>query len=260
MAAPRIRGFADGTYMLEFDELGSTQDEALDRARAGDERLVGVRANFQIRGRGRRGSDWFAPRGECLLVTYLIAMTEAARSTPGLTSMSAALAVAQGIAQLTGLDPRLRWPNDVVLKGRKVAGTLVELSPVPLPHRPTRHVAAVGIGVNVNVAVWPDPLTYTAVSLRQSTGRSWPVENVEVAIRAALQGVQAGVASPDPGWLLKAWHARDATAGARYLTFDGTTPVAGTATGITDQGELILRTDRGNELVVTSARHVAASP
>ncbi len=256
MSGPRIRGFADGTYLLEYDELGSTQDEAMARAKAGEERLLGVRADYQICGRGRRGSDWYAPRGECLLITYLVAVAEVARSTPALTSMSAAIAVAEGIARLTGLAPRLRWPNDVVLKGRKVAGTLVELSPVPLPHRPTRHVAAIGIGVNVNVAVWPETLASTAISLRQASGRMWPIENVESSVRAALTGVQRRVAGPDRGWVLRAWNERDATVGGRYLTYSGKKPVAGTAVTITDKGELVLRTDRGEELVVTSARHV----
>ena len=257
MASPRIRGFADATYLLEFDELESTQDEAMTRARAGEERLVGVRADYQIRGRGRRGSDWYAPRGECLLVTYLIAVLEPLRSTPALISMSAAIAVADGIAQLTGLEPQLRWPNDVVLKRRKVAGTLVELAPVPLPHRPTRHIAAIGIGVNVNVAAWPEQLAFSAASLYQVTGRRWSIQKLETFVRTALHHAWSHAEGQDHDWLLRTWKARDATIGTRFLTFDGTTAVVGTAMGISDTGGLLLRTDAGDEIAVTSARHVA---
>jgi BirA family biotin operon repressor/biotin-[acetyl-CoA-carboxylase] ligase len=256
MASPRIRAFTDGSYLLEFDQLGSTQDEARARALAGEEQLVGVRARHQICGRGRRGTDWYAPRGECLLVTYVVALTDPVRYAPAALSMAAALAVSEGIANLAGLDPRLRWPNDVLLGRRKVAGSLVEMLRLPLGHRPTRHVALIGIGVNVNVAIWPDALSAGAVSLRQVTGRSWSIDAVEAAVRTSLIDIQRHLAAPDPDWVPQRWRLRDATVGSRYLAHGPKGPVTGEAYGIGPHGTLLLRTDAGAEIEVTSARHV----
>jgi BirA family biotin operon repressor/biotin-[acetyl-CoA-carboxylase] ligase len=257
MPSPRIRAFSDGTYLLEFDELGSTQDEAKERARAGEERLVGVRANYQTRGRGRRGADWYAPRGECLLITYLMPVLTPDQYAAARLSMASGIALATAVNALTGLDVRLRWPNDVVLGSRKLAGTLVELAPAPLPHRPDRHIAAIGIGLNVNVTTWPESLAATAVSLQQASGRAWPIEMVEAAVRTALIDAQRLQDAPNADALRNAWMARDATIGARYLTYGQREPIIGTATGITGRGELVLRTDAGPEMIVLSARHVA---
>ncbi|MBM3495603.1 MAG: biotin--[acetyl-CoA-carboxylase] ligase [Armatimonadetes bacterium] len=257
MPAPHIRAFSDGSYLLEFDELGSTQDEATSRAKAGEERLVGVRADHQVHGRGRRGTDWHAPRGQCLLVTYLAALDNDILEAPAVLSMASSLAVADAVAHLTGLDPHLRWPNDVLLGSRKLAGTLVEMLRLPLGHRPTRHVAAIGIGLNVNVAVWPEPLVHTAVSLRQATGRTWSVEAVEAAVRTALIDVQRQIATPDPHWLHRRWNERDATVGRRFLSHDQRGPITGTAYGISPDGHLLLRTDQGVEIRVASARHIS---
>ncbi|NLH99438.1 MAG: biotin--[acetyl-CoA-carboxylase] ligase [Chthonomonadales bacterium] len=255
MQPPRIRAFADGNYLLEFDTLASTQDEARERVLAGEERLVGVRADYQEQGRGRRGASWYAPRGECLLITYLLPVADASARVQAMLSMAAAVAVADGIAALTSVEPRLRWPNDVLMGSRKLAGVLIELIRAPSERQPDRHVAAVGIGLNVNVPSWSGHLANEAISLRQATGRRWSIEIVEAAVRTALIDTQRHIAGTDREWLHRRWMSRDATVGLRYIVGTPRGIVSGIARRITVHGELVIVTDAGDEIVTVSGHH-----
>lgn len=154
--------------VVHLDEVDSTNRFALDTGMPG---LV-VLARRQTAGRGRRGSGWYSPEGTNLYMTVTLA--------PPRDSLPVVAGVAAR-ASIAGLIPTcavaLKWPNDVVVSGKKVCGILCE----------TRaDLAAIGIGVNVNQSVWPERLVGRAVSLRQIAGTEFDLDRVAEAVTGEL--------------------------------------------------------------------------
>src|SRR5690349_9097781 len=98
-----------GKYLLEFETVASTQDVARAIVSSGEANCLGIRADFQSRGRGRSERDWFAPAGECLLATYIFDWT-ANPANAGILALAAGVGVSDAIERLTGLSAQLKWP------------------------------------------------------------------------------------------------------------------------------------------------------
>lgn len=256
MPPPRVKACHDSTYILEFDEVESTQVELRSRRQSGEIGLIGVRADFQRNGYGRRGSSWHAPRGCSLLISYLDPVEPAQSEATGMLALCGGIAVAEATCQVTGLQPGLRWPNDVVVADRKLAGVLAETFTVRDRGCAPTTMAAIGIGVNVNVAAWPGPLARVATSLLEQTGRPWDISTLESAIRRALHRQLSELARACPGKTVERWRSLDVSAGGAYrFDHEGGSHV-GAACGIADDGRLIVRTPAGSEVAVLSATHV----
>jgi BirA family biotin operon repressor/biotin-[acetyl-CoA-carboxylase] ligase len=164
----------------------STNDVVAERARAGAPTGLVVAAETQTAGRGRLGRSWHAPAGENLTFSCLLRPQRPASEIPPLTLLVGA-AVADALAPL-GLEPRLKWPNDVQLVDgaggrRKLAGILTETSTAG---ERVEHVV-VGIGVNVNTTSFPPELEDRATSLRQALGRTLDRARVLADVLAALE-------------------------------------------------------------------------
>ena len=162
------RGLGDrlvGCEVIHFESVGSTMDETRGLAeRDGTEGTV-VIAEEQTAGRGRFNRTWISPRGQNLSFSVLLRPT--AEQLPFL-NMAATLAVCRAVGEITGLEPTIKWPNDVRVNGLKVSGILIETA----MERGTASYAVVGIGVNVNF----DPSEYPeiapfATSIFRETGR-----------------------------------------------------------------------------------------
>jgi len=151
------------TEVRRFGELDSTNRYLLDEARAGAPEGLVVVADHQTAGRGRLGRRWEAPPGANLLVSVLL-RPRLALGELHLCTIAMALAARAAIAGATGLEPMLKWPNDVIVGERKLAGILAETVPdappdAPGPEGPASGAAAaraVVVGLGVNVA-WPPP-------------------------------------------------------------------------------------------------------
>ncbi|HSV73089.1 MAG TPA: biotin--[acetyl-CoA-carboxylase] ligase [Chthonomonadales bacterium] len=223
----------EGSGLLELECVTSTQDVARERVLAGDRGFLGVRANFQTAGRGRLGREWHAEPGLCLLVSYVLRGADCTPPMAHSLAFVAGVAVAQTISAVAGGSPSLKWPNDVLLAGRKVAGVLIEtLAPHGEP------VAIVGIGVNVNALPVAPELASTAASLREVTGEVWDIRALEARLRDTLCRVRQNAVERGWSWLLDEWRMYDATAGRRYVVELGGAPVACVATGIAPDGSL----------------------
>jgi BirA family biotin operon repressor/biotin-[acetyl-CoA-carboxylase] ligase len=177
-----------------------------------------VTASEQSAGRGRQGRSWTAPAGRALLMTLLL------REPPPLLPLLAAVAV----SDVCGEGAAIKWPNDVLVGGRKVAGILVE-------GRPQENWAVLGIGVNVAVreADLPDELRDRAAGLGLEAG------DVERVLAELLRALEHRLGAPEV--TLAAWRERDALRG-REITWAGG---AGTAEGIDREGRLLVRTAEG---------------
>jgi BirA family biotin operon repressor/biotin-[acetyl-CoA-carboxylase] ligase len=244
----RLHPLSDGTYLIEYDILGSTQDEARARVKAGEGDVIGVRAHYQSAGRGRRGARWEAPAGTCLLVTYIL--RSAGTFSAGRLAFAAAAAICEAIETQTGLSPSVKWPNDVLLSHRKIAGILVETNTNPKSKiQNPKSTALVGIGLNVNVQAFPEELAQTATSLLLETGRAFEITAMEEAVRRTL------FAAVNLEWreILRRWRARDTTPGLRYQAAVNGQEMKGTAAGVSDIGALVLLLDNGTEVEVFSA-------
>ncbi|MEA2210258.1 MAG: BirA family transcriptional regulator [Solirubrobacteraceae bacterium] len=208
-----------GHPRLHLRVTDSTNTRARELAAAGAPHGTVVTATEQNAGRGRQGRRWSAPAGRALLCSVII------REPPRLLPLVAGVAV----AEVAGPQARLKWPNDVLIDGRKVAGILVE-------GRPQARWAVVGVGLNVALreADFPDELRERAVSLGLNP------EAIEPTLRTLLTTLDIWLAA-GPHTVLDAVRARDALRGHEIRWADG----RGRADGIDDDGRLMVLTEAG---------------
>jgi BirA family biotin operon repressor/biotin-[acetyl-CoA-carboxylase] ligase len=207
-----------GRPRLHLRSVGSTNARAKELAAAGALHGTLVTASEQTAGRGRQGRAWSAPAGRALAMSLVV------RDPPAVLPLLASVAV----ADVAGPDAAIKWPNDVLVGGRKVAGILVE-------GRPAEGWAVLGIGLNV--AVRPEDLP---AELRERAGGlglgPGDVEPVLARLLAAL-----GVRLADPAATLAAWRERDALRGRPVAWAGG----RGTAAGIDGEGRLVVELGDG---------------
>jgi BirA family biotin operon repressor/biotin-[acetyl-CoA-carboxylase] ligase len=167
-----------GVRYLRFDTLGSTNAEALTRARAGERGPLWIVAGAQTAGRGRRGASWRSAPGN-LYATLLLTEPSPPAAAPQL-SFVAALALHDAVgatASQLGPSLKLKWPNDLLLGGAKLAGILIEGEGDP--------AFAVAVGIGVNCAHHPDGTPYPATDLA-SAGALVAPEALLAALAAAM--------------------------------------------------------------------------
>jgi BirA family biotin operon repressor/biotin-[acetyl-CoA-carboxylase] ligase len=211
-----------GTPRVHRRLTGSTSDDARALASAGAPHGTLVTALEQHDGRGRQGRRWHAPAGQALLMTLVL------RETTPLLPLAAAVAV----AELASPQAQVKWPNDVLLGGRKVSGILVE-------GRPQEGWSLLGIGVNVALALDELP-----AELRESAGTlGLEPAAIEPTLARLLALLEDWLARPDEE-VREAWRARDALLD-RPVEWNGG---RGVALGIDDRGHLrVHRDDDGSE-------------
>jgi BirA family transcriptional regulator, biotin operon repressor / biotin---[acetyl-CoA-carboxylase] ligase len=213
-----------GRPRLHLRETTSTNDRARDLAADGAPHGTIVTAGVQTAGRGRQGRTWSAPPGSSLLLSLIL------RSFDGLLPLRAGLAV----AELAGPHARVKWPNDVLIEGRKVAGILVEA-------RPSEGWAVLGIGLNaaLKVAELPPDLRDTAATLGRAPGE------LDVVLGELLDGLARWLGAPVDE-VVAALRARDALLDQRVAWNGG----EGVGAGIDGAGRLLVRYADGSETVL----------
>ncbi len=183
-----LRGTRFEGRVQHLVSAGSTNTLAIEAAQAGEpEGRVWV-ADEQTAGRGRGGHAWHSAAGDGL---YLSALTRPRLGPVEAMwiSLATGLAVQTAVYQVTGARPDIRWPNDLLIEGKKFGGILVETSSSPAGTGGTVEMlryAIIGVGLNVGHAEFPEDLRETATSLRLATGTVWPRESLLVALLAAL--------------------------------------------------------------------------
>lgn len=218
--------------------VASTNDEIRTLAQAGAAAGRVVVAENQTAGRGRRGAAWFSPSGESLAFSILVRPQEPKALWPRL-ALAAGLAVAEAI---DGLCPHvgIKWPNDVWIQQRKVAGILVEAG---------ADFAIVGIGLNINTTHFPPEVADVATSLKIETGceQSRPEQLAAVLQHFARRQSQIGSEFEE---ILAAIRLRCVLTGNRVSLSTPAGPKTGIVEGIAPGGELMLRTATGLERLI----------
>jgi len=225
-----------------FATLDSTMLEAARLAEAGCAHGTVVIADEQTAGQGRHGRRWHSEPGAGLYASIVLRPDLRPDSLPVLT-LALGLAAADAIADTSGLKCDLRWPNDVMLEGRKVAGILVQL---------LDSVAIAGIGINVNHLAFPKEIAAEATSLRIVSNRLYSREQLLVTLLEAVER-NCGVLAGEDGRqkILMMFSRRSSYARNKRVTVDqGQSIVEGTTAGLDPSGFLILRKDDGTEDLV----------
>jgi len=162
-----LRGTPFAKRILHFFQTESTNDVAMRLGESNEPHGTVVIAECQTAGRGRAGHSWVSEKSVGIYVTILLRPLISPMQSPALT-LVAGLAARDAIAEENGLSPDIRWPNDIMLNGKKVCGILTEMQ----AELDRVHFAAVGIGINVNQSKMPSELVGIATSLRMETGRT----------------------------------------------------------------------------------------
>src|SRR3984957_13817466 len=160
MVRQRLKGSLFGKRIYHFFKVDSTNRVALDLGHAGEAEGAVVLAEEQTAGRGRAGRSWHSERTAGIYVTVLLRPAISPLNAP-LITMLAGLAVRDAVLEVTGLAPDLRWPNDLLMAGKKFCGILPEMHAEP----DRVHFLVIGIGVDVNHASMPAELAGIATSL-----------------------------------------------------------------------------------------------
>ncbi|MBI3876985.1 MAG: biotin--[acetyl-CoA-carboxylase] ligase [Verrucomicrobia bacterium] len=236
-------GHVVGRDIRVFQETNSTNDVAEKLARDGAAEGVVVFAESQTRGRGRLGRQWLSPAKKGLWFSILLRPDMRPQAATQLTVVTAT-ALARAIRKQTGLQPEIKWPNDILLRGKKTAGILTELS-AELDH--VKYVI-IGIGVDVNVttADFPPELRKCATSLRIESGQ--PVSRAELAT-AILRELDADYARLRAGEfeaVANEWEEGCTTIGRNVSIHIGDRRVQGRAESLDADGALLLRTQFGH--------------
>jgi BirA family biotin operon repressor/biotin-[acetyl-CoA-carboxylase] ligase len=234
------RGIALGAPLHLLAETTSTNDEAKRGAKSGEPSGATWVAESQTSGRGRQGRTWISPRGENLLFSVLLRLVCPPARLPPL-ALVAGLAARDAIARAApGRDVRLKWPNDVVVDKKKVAGVLVEAT---LQGNRVDAVI-VGIGINVHTREFPEDLAARATSIALlSNGAADPPHRGEL-LADVLAGLDHDIelaAARGLGLVHARLTSADALRGERVTSDAG----AGTAEGIDLEGRLLVRSDQG---------------
>jgi len=228
-----------GRTLRVIESTSSTNDDLAAAARDGAPAGTVLVADHQTGGHGRSGRSWHSPPGVNL---YLSVLMRPKLATPGaLPSLSlvAGLAVAEALRSTSGLDARVKWPNDVLVDGaRKVAGILMEA----IDASTQTPSLVVGIGLNVNERTFPPELASTATSLYLETGRTHDRAEVAAALLRHIdmrfnEASERGVED-----LLSEWSAISSTLGRRVRPQDGP---EGVALSVAPNGALLVRDDEG---------------
>ena len=230
-----------GKPVVYFDETDSTNNVVKRLAEEGGVHGTLAVADAQTGGKGRRGRPWNAPRGVGIWMSLLL-RPDIAPADASMITLISALAVSDGIRETTGLDSVIKWPNDVVVNGKKLCGILTEMS------SEIDHVNYVvpGIGINVNTESFPEEIRQVATSVYLETGKK---ANRSRIIGAGLRHYEKYydifMQKKDMTDRLEIYSRRLANNGAPVRVLDPAGEYTGTALGINHRGELLVETETG---------------
>lgn len=232
-----------GHALRYFSTVGSTNTHAAMWAEAGAAEGSTVIADYQQRGRGRLGRPWQAAAGQNLLFSIVL-RPRIDSALLGVLTLAGSLAVADAIDNVIApLRTAIKWPNDILLRGRKCCGMLLE----SVLSQGAPRAVVLGIGLNVNQTAFPQELEQRATSLLLETGRPIPRAPLVADVLARLEAYCAGLHA-NRAAICNAYARRMYGLGQR-LHVSGPKPVTGTVLGVTAAGALRLES-HGRERIV----------
>lgn len=228
-----------GRNLRFIDEIDSTNNEIRRMAENGAPDGTLAIAEIQTAGKGRRGRAWTSPRGSGIWMSFLL-RPDFAPEYASMLTLVAAMAVEKGIREQTGLDCQIKWPNDIVLNGRKICGILTEMS----TEEDSIRYVVVGIGINVNTKDFPEEISKTATSLAIETGHIVRRAPLVASILKAWEGFyETYKKTLDLSLLKEEYNSHLVNIGREVKVLAAKGDYLGISHGITDTGELIVETN-----------------
>ena len=230
-----------GKKVLYFDETGSTNTEAKQAAEAGAPHGTLAVADYQNMGKGRRGRMWTSPRGVGVWMSLMI-RPEIHPSAASMLTLVAALAVSEGIGKTCGLETQIKWPNDIVADGKKICGILTEMS----TELECINYVVTGMGINANMEELPEEIKDVATSILLQTGKRVKRSQLIGAVMESYEKYyNVFMESGNMSGLLDVYNSHLANMQRSVRVLQPGSEYVGTALGINDAGELLVKTEDG---------------
>ena len=247
----RLNTGITGRQLYLFHEVESTNSTLSHLARSGALEGSVVLAEAQTSGRGRLGQPWFSPAGVNLYASVLFRERLALEEAP-LFSFIGGLALADAVRS-AGASPAIKWPNDVLVGGRKVAGALIECA---TRGKEVEHLI-VGVGANLNVdldalAAALGPAAAGAISLRAAIGREVDRDGFAASYLNALDAWASCYRAEGPSAVLEAWCERDILTGRRVEIRGAGYRFIGRVAGVDQRGRLVVQDALGERRTVST--------
>ena len=231
-----------GRDIRVFQETTSTNDVVEKLARDGVKEGVVVFAESQTQGRGRLGRKWISPAKKGLWFSVLLRPRLRPVEATQLT-VATATALARAIQAQTRLAPEIKWPNDLLLDGRKVAGILTEMSAEL--DRVNYVIVGVGVDVNQTASDFPAEVRKLATSLKLQCGHPVHRADLATAVLQELDHDYARICAGDFAGLADEWESHCTTIGRNVTVLVGERRIQGRAESLDDAGALLVRTEHG---------------
>ncbi len=236
-----------GQALHWYEEVGSTNDVAKELAEEGAVHGEVVVAERQTAGRGRRGRSWSSPPRRNLYLSVILRPELPPARAPEVTLL-ASVAVCQAVRQ-AGVAAAIKWPNDVLVSGRKLAGVLTEMAAEV--ERVQWLVVGIGVNVNADRDDFPEELRALATSLRLERGQPVPRVLFAAALLTALEEWLDRHADEGFAPVRAAWREMSDTLGREVRVRSGGADLVGVAEDVDESGALLVRTAQGLERVVS---------
>ena len=231
-----------GNAIRVLPQTTSTNDEASRAALEGHPEGLVIFAESQSAGRGRMGRRWSSPAGRGLWFSVLLRPSLAPSECTQLTAASAN-ALVRAIQSTTGITPEIKWPNDLLIKGKKIAGILTEMS------AELEHVRSVILGIGIDAtqtaSEFPADLRNIATSLKLATGKTVSRADLAEAVLRELDREYARILAGQFAAVAEEWGSRCSTLGKQVTIDMGARRVRGRAEALDENGALLLRTEHG---------------
>ena len=235
-----------GSKLSCLEETDSTNTDCKKFAEQGAKHGLLCTADTQISGRGRRGRAWESPKGTSISMTLLLRPEIKPNQAPQLTLVMA-LAVARAIRRISGETCSIKWPNDILMKDKKICGILTEMS----AEMDYVHYVVIGCGINVNQDMIPEELEKIATSIKIETGKSYQRSELIAEILSDFEQLyQQFLVHADLSLFIEEYNRYLVNQGRRVRVLDPKAEFEGDALGISPNGELLVRTETGETVEV----------
>lgn len=240
-----------GRNIIYFETLNSTNTYAMGLSEKGCEDGTIIIANSQSSGRGRFNRSWLSPPNKNLYMSIILKPCVSSRDASILSIMTA-VACINGLRRISNIETSIKWPNDILVKDRKLGGILIETK----YENKKVSIAIIGIGINVNFRSYemPDEIRAIATSLEEETGLYYSRTEVASKILIELDVWYNLFLNGDKETIIKEWLRFSSTIGKYIKVKIGDSIHSGTAIGIDDEGRLLLK--NGSNVIKISSGDV----
>lgn len=238
-----------GRHLNLMEVTSSTQEAARLLAEEGAPEGTLVIAEEQTGGRGRQGKRWYSPARKGIWMSLLLRPQRPLSFAPQLTLLTA-VAVCRAIRKVTGVDAGIKWPNDLLVQGKKICGILIES--VGEDERIKYCIAGIGIDVNVELEELPTELHTVATSLKIESGQTQSRATLISAVMNELEQLYNLYEEEGFAPIGHLWEALSVTLGKRVTVKTTRGETEGTAEALDESGALVLLDDTGNHITIFS--------